>query len=226
MDFDGGLQQIMNGLIYSTSVSGAVDHRAHWQVNEPLKLFLLGYMGGRNTGADVRVEEIVRQIKTILGPNKVDLTLSTFNRSNSSEYFEGAEQVFMPAFFPKELRQQCLQAHGVIAVEGSMFKSKFTNTLTLLMASALGFASRQGKLSVGYGAEVGSMTTSLEGFVRRHCSNTLVLTRNHSSQEKLEDLKMRSVEGSDTAWTFRPSSESRAAPPERWGGACPEKGLA
>ena len=47
--------------------------------------------------------------------------------------------------------------HGVVACEGSMFKSKFANALTTMMIGSLGIAAAQNKLSVGYGAEAGHM---------------------------------------------------------------------
>ncbi|MCL6480209.1 MAG: hypothetical protein K6U02_00645, partial [Firmicutes bacterium] len=33
-----------------------------WQPGEPLRLLFAGYNGTRNTGADVRVEEMLRQV--------------------------------------------------------------------------------------------------------------------------------------------------------------------
>jgi len=59
-----------------------------WQPGEKLKLLFAGYNGTRNTGSDVRVEEIWRQIRRILGPEKVDLSMMTFNFDRSRGYFE------------------------------------------------------------------------------------------------------------------------------------------
>jgi len=42
-----------------------------------------------------------------------------------------------PPFLFREVRQN----HGVIACEGSMFKSKFANALTTMMIGSLGLAS-------------------------------------------------------------------------------------
>src|SRR5580700_12023529 len=48
-----------------------------WQSGEKLKLLFAGYNGTRNTGSDVRVEEMLRQIRRILGPENVDLSMMT-----------------------------------------------------------------------------------------------------------------------------------------------------
>ena len=41
-----------------------------WQPGEKLKLLFAGYNGTRNTGSDVRVEEMLRQFRHILGAEK------------------------------------------------------------------------------------------------------------------------------------------------------------
>ena len=41
-----------------------------WQPGERLKLLCAGYNGMRNTGSDVRVEEMLRQIRCVLGAGK------------------------------------------------------------------------------------------------------------------------------------------------------------
>ena len=50
-----------------------------WQPGEKLKLLFAGYNGTRNMGSDVRVDEMLRQIRHILGPENVDCTVMTQN---------------------------------------------------------------------------------------------------------------------------------------------------
>lgn len=182
---------------------------SEWKKGEPLKLLFAGYVGTRNTGADVRVEEILRQVRHLLGPDACELTMMTVEPSLSAGYFRGVRQVTLPAIFPKFLLDECPKHHGVIACEGSMFKSKFANALSTMMAGSLGMASAENKLAVGYGAEAGEMTDSLRSFVRRECANALVICRNVPSRATLRELDIRTTGGTDTAWTFEPS------PPER-----------
>ena len=42
-----------------------------WQPGEKLKLLFAGYNGTRNMGSDVRVEEMLRQTRHILGAEKL-----------------------------------------------------------------------------------------------------------------------------------------------------------
>jgi polysaccharide pyruvyl transferase WcaK-like protein len=107
--------------------------------------------------------------------------------------------------FPKFLFEECPKHDGVIACEGSMFKSKFANALSTMMAGALGMASVEGKLSVGYGAEAGDMDPSLRDFVRKQVGKSLVICRNEPSRKVLGSMGIRTKSGTDTAWTFDPA---------------------
>ena len=53
--------------------------RQAWQPGERLKLLFAGYNGTRNTGSDVRVEEMLRQMRHILGADSVDFSVMTQN---------------------------------------------------------------------------------------------------------------------------------------------------
>ncbi len=85
-------------------------------------------------------------------------------------YFGDAQQVQLPDVFPPFLHREVRKNHGVMACEGSMFKSKFANALTAMMIGALGIASAQNKLSVAYGAEAGEMDPLLQKMCRRYCA--------------------------------------------------------
>ncbi len=80
----------------------------------------------------------------------------------SRGYFGDARQVFLPDVYPPFLFREVRKHHGVVACEGSMFKSKFADALTTMFIGALGIASAENKLSVGYGAEAGFMNPLLE----------------------------------------------------------------
>jgi polysaccharide pyruvyl transferase WcaK-like protein len=175
-----------------------------WQPGEKLKLLFAGYNGTRNMGSDVRVEEMLRQIRHILGAEKVDFTAMTFNFDRSRGYFEDTSQVLLPDIFPPFLANEVPKHHGVVACEGSMFKSKFANALTTMMIGSLGIAAAQNKLSVGYGGEAGQMDPLLAKMCGRYCHNSLVITRNEESRTVLRELGVPTELGTDTAWTFEP----------------------
>ncbi len=176
-----------------------------WKPGEKLKLLFAGYNGARNMGSDVRVEEILRQIRHILGADRVELSVMSQNFNFSRGYFEGTNQVYLPDIFPPFLAHEVPLHDGVVACEGSMFKSKFANALAAMMIGSLGIAAAQNKLSVGYGAEAGYMDPLLAKMCGRYCKNSFVITRNEESRGVLRNLGVPTELGTDTAWTFEPS---------------------
>jgi polysaccharide pyruvyl transferase WcaK-like protein len=177
-----------------------------WQPGEQLKLLFAGYNGTRNMGSDVRVEEMLRQIRHILGAERVEFSVMSQNFEFSKGYFEGTRQVHLPDIFPPFLSDEVPRHHGVVACEGSMFKSKFANALTTMMIGSLGIAAVENKLSVGYGAEAGHMDPLVAKMCARYCRNSLIITRNEESRTILSELGVPTQLGTDTAWTFEPKS--------------------
>jgi polysaccharide pyruvyl transferase WcaK-like protein len=175
-----------------------------WRPGEKLKLLFAGYNGTRNTGSDVRVNEMLRQIRHVLGAENVDFSVMTQSFERTKGYFEGTRQVFLPDLFPPFLFSETRKNHGVVACEGSMFKSKFANALTTMMIGSLGFASAENKLSIGYGAEAGSMDKIIKDMCARFVHDSLIITRNPESQMVLGKLGISTELGTDTAWTFTP----------------------
>jgi len=202
MDFV--LEAWVSGLVELTKIEWMLGRGQSWRPGEKLRLLFAGYNGNRNTGSDVRVEEMLRQVRRVLGEEKLDLSVMTHNFAHSRGYFGDARQVKLPDIFPPFLYREVRQQHGVIACEGSMFKSKFANALTTMMIGCLGIAAMENKVSIGYGAEAGAMDDTLRSMVERYCNQSLVITRNEESRTLLENLGVPTELGTDTAWTFEP----------------------
>ena len=194
----------MSALIELTRFGWMFGLGRRWKPDEKLKLLFAGYNGTRNTGSDVRVEEMLRQVRHVLGSENVDFTVSTFDFGRTRGYFEGTRQVYLPNAFPPFLYREGRKNHGVIACEGSMFKSKFANALTTMTIGSLGVASAENKLSIGYGGEAGHMDGLVEWMCERYVHDSLVITRNEESQKLLSSLGIPTELGTDTAWTFEP----------------------
>jgi polysaccharide pyruvyl transferase WcaK-like protein len=205
VDADTALQAAMAGFVELAATRYALDPGAQWRPGEPLRLLFAGYAGNRNTGADVRVEEMIRQVRHLLGDERVDLSILTIDPALTRGYFRTVRQVVLPKVFPRFVFDTVHTQHGVIACEGSMFKSKFANALATLMVGALGVAGAENKLAVGWGGEAGRMDPSLEALVRRYCRDAYVLARNPESVDVLARLGIRAESGTDTAWTFEPA---------------------
>ncbi|PYT64268.1 MAG: hypothetical protein DMG42_35090 [Acidobacteria bacterium] len=71
-----------------------------WSAGEKLKLLFAGYNGTRNTGSDVRVQEMLRQLRHVLGADNVDFSVMTQDFGRTKGYFEGTRQVYLPDVFP------------------------------------------------------------------------------------------------------------------------------
>jgi len=195
-----------------------------WQPGEKLKILFAGYNGTRNTGSDVRVEEMLRQTRHILGADKVDFSVMSQSFKRSEGYFQGTNQVHLPDIFPPFLSDEVPKHHGVVACEGSMFKSKFANALTTMMIGSLGIAAAQNKLSIGYGAEAGHMDPMVRKMCARFCRNSFIITRNEESRTVLRELGVPTELGTDTAWTFEPETPEYGQKVLRdlgWNGSCP-----
>ena len=222
MDFV--LEAWVSSLIEMSKAGWMLGNGKPWQPGEKLKLLFAGYNGTRNMGSDARVEEMLRQIRHILGPENVAFSVMSQNFKLSEGYFEGTKQVHLPDIFPPFLFDEVPRHHGVVACEGSMFKSKFANALTTMMIGSLGIAAAQNKLSVGYGAEAGQMDPLIAKMCARFCQNSLIITRNEESRTVLRELGVPTELGTDTAWTFEPSPPEygkKALSEAGWDGSAP-----
>ena len=198
------LEAWVSTLIEKSKLGWMLGKGKAWQPGETLKLLFAGYNGTRNTGSDVRVEEMLRQIRHILGAENVAFSVMSQNFDFSRSYFEGTRQVHLPDIFPPFLAREVPLNHGVVACEGSAFKSKFANALTTMMIGSLGIAAAQNKLSIGYGSEAGHMDPAIAKMCARYCRNSLIITRNVESRTVLRELGVPTELGTDTAWTFEP----------------------
>src|SRR5215470_16540529 len=83
-------------LIEAAKARSKAEADATWKPSRKLRVLIAAYNGARNTGEDVRVEEIVRQLRRILGEEKVDLSVFTFDENLSRNYFGDAKQIYFP----------------------------------------------------------------------------------------------------------------------------------
>lgn len=198
------LEAWMTSLIEASKLRYVLGGGDRWKPGRPLRLLFVGYNGARNTGSDVRVDGMVSQIRHVLGAANVEISVVSQDFSLTKGYFGGANLVKLQDIFPPFLFREVPRHDGVIACEGSMFKSKFADALTVMMVGALGIASAYNKISVGYGAEAGHMNLVPRWMVKRYCRDTLVVTRSEESRALLGKLGVPSELGTDTAWTFEP----------------------
>lgn len=175
----------------------------HRPAGPRLRVLLAGYSGASNTGADVRTGEIVRQLRTLLGPQGVEIGAISVAPSLPAEWGDVTPEPItghLPAF----VHDVCSRYDAVVVCEGSLFTSTFSDGLAALLTTFLGMAAAQGKPAVAYGAEADAMTPETEAFVRSHAAEALVIARNAPSCDRLRALGLRAELGTDTGWTFAP----------------------
>lgn len=170
---------------------------------EPLRLLFVGYAGGGNTGADIRVAEMIRQVRAIFGRDRLEIGLVVSGEALPADLQDEVRLEVVLDYFPEFIARTIARYHGVIACDGSMFKSNLCCMLSAMMGGALGMAAVSGRLAVGYGAEAGRMEPELTEFIAGLGERPLILCRNEESRAVLEPLGLRVDGGADTAWTYR-----------------------
>ncbi len=174
----------------------------------PMNIFLCGYAGAGNTGADIRVHEILRQFRHFWGENANFRLLAHDQKLCGffNEMAEIRELGYLPVFLPEMVEW----ADMSIACEGSLFKSSFGDILSLPMLASLAFSKTAGKLPIAYGSEAGNMSPGLQAFIKEFCGDATVFCRNEESIEQLNEIGLEALPGADTAWSFDPENSDWA----------------
>jgi polysaccharide pyruvyl transferase WcaK-like protein len=203
----------------------------HWKPGEKLKILLVGYNGKRNTGADVRVVEIVKQFNKVLGPDRVEITVPTLNPDLTRVYFDTEARLSkLNTIFFKDVLDLCSKNHVAVISEGSTLKSQFANALTLYFCESAGIMKKQGKPCLAYGSEAGRMDQFVMDMAAEMCSETYFIARTEASLKIIEGMGLKGHIGTDTAWTFPPADKKWVASELKakagWDGKKPVIGIA
>ena len=174
-----------------------------WSKGKKLRVLLVGYNGARNTGADARVVELVRQLDETLGEDDIELTVMTLDKQNVSGYFPAHVRLwpFSTIFFCS-LLQACSTHHVAVLCEGSTLTPTFAEALSVFYCEAAGVMRRQGKPAIAYGSEVGQLSGWLAKLSRDLCRDTYFIVRTEMSLRNLKTLGLKGHVGTDTAWPF------------------------
>jgi polysaccharide pyruvyl transferase WcaK-like protein len=182
---------------------------SRWSPGQPLRILLAGYLGG-NVGAEMRSLEIIRHIQHVAGIENVSFTAIFTGDRVRSDFASRTKISRLAGYVPETIVEHALQHHAVVACEGSMLKSSFSNALSGIMSAALATMARRGQPAIGYGAEVAYMDSLLEDFVRQIGPGASFFCRNEASLKAARSLGLRASAGADTAWTFEAASTAEA----------------
>jgi len=202
-----------------------------WQPGKKLKILMIGYNGARNTGSDVRVTGMVNQFYHILGKENVEIGVLTLDARLTEVYFKPpTRQIEFSSIYFTPLLKACNQYHMGVLSEGSTFKSKWANSLTLFFVEGAGIMKQQNKPCITYGSGAGEMDDYLREMVAKYCDRTYFISREQPTLDLLAKIGIKGELGTDTAWIFPPGekewAEKELKEKAGWDGKRPVLGVA
>jgi len=212
--FDTLYSGLTVGLVYTLSAGARLmGLNKPWQPGEKLQVLFLAYSGARNTGAEVRVAECIRQVNQVLGADNIDINMMSLDIKEAEEYFKGYQvkmQHLNPVFF-KDVYQHVLKNHLIVLVEGSCWKENFATALLLYFIYGAGLARKLGKPSFSYAVDAGQMN-KINNFTSWLLSqDTKLITRSAMANEVLEKIHLHgAINRVDTAWSMPTASAAWA----------------
>lgn len=204
--FDAFYSSVATGLVYSLGGAGKLlGLNKTWKPGEKLQILFLAYSGARNTGAEVRVAECIRQVNQILGEENIVINMTTLDLNEAGEYFKDYRVTLkeFSSFFFGSVYKYVLENHLVVLVEGSCWKENFASALLLYFLYGAGLARRLGKPSFSYAVDAGKMN-KLNNYISWLLSqDTKLITRSEPSSRVLENIGLPgAVHRVDTAWSM------------------------
>ena len=178
-----------------------------WKSGEKLQILLMAYSGARNTGAEVRVAELIDQLNQVLGEENVDLNMLTLNLEETKEYFKNNRVNLCPMsyVFFWDVFKNVVKNQVIVLVEGSCWKENFAAALLYYFVYGMGLAAKLGKTSFCYGVDAGPMNKFNSFMSWALCRKMdMIITRSAEASEWVEkiNLHVNSLRV-DTAWTLR-----------------------
>lgn len=213
--FDVLFGSAMNGIVQSFgTISGWCGGGKEWKPGDKLKILFVAYSGARNTGAEVRVGECIRQMNQILGAEQIEINLMTLDREETAEYYKGYRfnPIEFNTVFFRDVFVHVKNNHLVVLVEGSCWKENFSSALLYYFIYAAGLAAKMGKPCFSYAVDAGSMNPfNNKMSLRLSRRMTRIITRSADATVKLREigLPVHSTRV-DTAWTQEAESPEYA----------------
>lgn len=151
------------------------------------RIFIYGYHGLRNIGAESRLIAIVNALRA-LTPG-AEIVANSFHRSNL-DYLQGARvDYFHPATYKFAGKRRIADADALILSEGNVLTEAFTKHMLVACMTALEQAQSLGVASVGLALDSGTVASSRRDRVVRALDSTALLTvRAPGAAEELKAL--------------------------------------
>jgi len=138
------------------------------------RIFIYGYHGLRNIGAESRLIAIVNALRAIV-PG-AEIVVNSFHRSNL-DYLQGARvDYFHPATYKLAGKRRIAASDALILSEGNVLTEAFTKHMLVACMTALEQAQALGVASVGLALDSGTVSASRRNRVVRALDSTALLT--------------------------------------------------
>jgi polysaccharide pyruvyl transferase WcaK-like protein len=185
------------------------------------KVLLVGYNGANNTGSEARLLSIIKDVRTILGPETI-ITVPTLNEINLRRYLKEDEFLKIApisSIFFFDVRRLVKKHDILLLVEGSCYMDTWTSALLWAFLWATRCAHNFKKPSIAYAVDAGHLSSFNRGLVKREASKTdLILTRTKLAAEELKEIGVKAPIDvtADCAFTFQTSKNDANILQETW----------
>ena len=151
------------------------------------RIFIYGYHGLRNIGAESRLIAIVNALRALVP--SAEIVVNSFHRTNLS-YLRGATvDYFHPAAYRLAGRRRIGSADALVLSEGNMLTEAFTKHMLVACITALEQARSLGVPAIGLALDTGTISeTRRERVVRALDSTALLTVRAPGAAQELQAL--------------------------------------
>jgi polysaccharide pyruvyl transferase WcaK-like protein len=183
--------------------------------DKTLKVILVGYNGANNTGSEARLLAIIKDVRSVLGPN-VGLTVPTLNEKNLRRYIKEDDKlkiVPVPSIFFFVIDRLVKDHDLVILVEGSCYMDTWTSALLWGFLWATHSAHYHKIPCLAYAVDAGELSRFNQWLVKKEASKTdLIITRTRYATERLKKIGVTApiTSTADCAFNFREKSEDHS----------------
>jgi polysaccharide pyruvyl transferase WcaK-like protein len=155
------------------------------------KVLLVGYKGANNTGAEAKLLAVIKEIRSIMGPDAV-ITVPSLNEANLRRYLTEDPTLKIkpvrPALFFWDIYKFVKQNDLILLVEGSCYMDTWASALLWSYLLATRYAHSLGKPCVAYSVDAGEASRFNRWLIRREASKTdLILARTQRAAERLKN---------------------------------------
>jgi polysaccharide pyruvyl transferase WcaK-like protein len=151
-----------------------------------MQIYLYGYNGFRNIGADCRMLAILPRLRRMLPHTRI--VVNSFHPRNLRFIQDADVDYFHPATYPVAARRRIKESDLVILCEGNMLTDEFSKHMVIAFTMAMEQAKAAGVASMGLALDSGVLAPERENRVITALNSlALLTTRSRGAARNLKD---------------------------------------